>query len=211
MSMFINGLKYIVPFQSRLHSKTVEQHVSKQYQSISTTIKNCLKDHQIPTADQRAKKCFTHCNAFYMKNSIKKLPTVLERRAKHEYKIVQSIRSLLHSRSDIVVRRTDKSKVFYVGKATDLARETQQYMLKTNVYQEITNGHCPLSYMLYAVQILLSSLVAQKALTIEQCKRITPKTNKLELGHYHGLPKPHQPGTPLRSIIASIHGPATLV
>ncbi|CAF4985793.1 unnamed protein product, partial [Rotaria sp. Silwood1] len=31
------------------------------------------------------------------------------------------------------------------------------------------------------------------------------------LGHYHGLSKPHKPGTPLRPIIASIHGPATLV
>ncbi|CAF3858682.1 unnamed protein product [Rotaria sp. Silwood1] len=84
-------------------------------------------------------------------------------------------------------------------------------MLKTNAYQEITNGHYPLSYILYAVQTLLSSLVAQKALTIEQCKRITSKTNKLELGHYHGLSKPHNSGTPLRPIIALIHGPTTLV
>ncbi|CAF4904871.1 unnamed protein product [Rotaria sp. Silwood1] len=84
-------------------------------------------------------------------------------------------------------------------------------MLKTNVYQEITKGHCPLSYMLYAVQTLLSSLVAQKALTIEQCKRITSKTNKLELGHYHGLPKPHKPGTPLPPIYLAVARHTTFI
>ncbi|CAF2729183.1 unnamed protein product [Rotaria sp. Silwood2] len=211
MSMFINGLKYIVPCQSRLSSKTVEQNVSEQYQSISTTIKNYLRDHRISTADQRIKEAFHALQLILLELQSKKVPITLERSAKRENKIVQSIRSLLRNRSDIVVRRTDKSKVFYIGKATDLARKAVEYMLKTNAYQEITNDHCPLSDMLYAVKKLLTSLVAQKAITIQQFKKISPKTINLELGHYHGLPKPHKPGTPLRPIIASIHAPATII
>ncbi|CAF1054735.1 unnamed protein product [Rotaria sordida] len=166
MSMFNNGLKYVIPCQSQFSSKSIEQLVSEQYQ---------------------------------------------KKRAKHEYKIVQSIRHLLRDRSDIVIRRTDKSKVFYIGKATDFARKSEEYMLKTKAYQEITSGRCPLSDMLYAVQTLLSSLVTQKALSFQQYSKISPRLNKLELGHYHGLPKPHKPGTRLRPIIACIHAPATLV
>ncbi|CAF1296249.1 unnamed protein product [Rotaria sordida] len=112
---------------------------------------------------------------------------------------------------NIVIRRTDKSKVFYIGKATDFARKSEEYMLKTKAYQEITSGRCPLSDMLCAVQTLLSSLLAQKALSFQQYSKISPKLNKLELGHYHDLPKPHKVGTPLRPIIACIHAPATLV
>ncbi|CAF3719291.1 unnamed protein product [Rotaria sp. Silwood1] len=211
MSMFINGYKYIIPCQTLLSSKSMEQHVSEQYQSISTTIKNCLRDHRIPTSDKRAKEAFLALQHILLELQLKKVPRTLERRAKHENKIVQSIQCLLRNRPDIVVRRTDKSKVFYIGKATDLARKAEEYMLKTNAYQEITNGRCPLSDMLYAVQKLLSNLVRQKAITIQQFKKISPKTMDLELGHYHGLPKPHKPGTPLRPIVASIHAPATLL
>ncbi|CAF4059669.1 unnamed protein product [Rotaria sordida] len=174
MSMFINGLKYVKPCQSQFSSKSIEQLVSEQYQSLSTTVKNCLQDHRIPTANKRAEEAF------------------------------QALKY-------IVIRRTDKSKVFYIGKATDFARKSEEYMLKTEAYQEITSGRCPLSDMLCAVQTLLSSLVAQKALSFQQYSKISPKLNKLELGHYHGLPKPHKPGTPLRPIIACIHAPATLV
>ncbi|CAF4659881.1 unnamed protein product [Rotaria sp. Silwood2] len=117
---------------------------------------------------------------------------MLETRVQREHKIVQSIQSLLRNRSDIVIRRTDKSKVFYIGNATDFAGKAEEYMLKTNACQEVKNS-------------------PQKAVTFQQYKKISPNTNKLELGHYHGLPKPHKPGTPLRLIIASIHAPATLV
>ncbi|CAF4104707.1 unnamed protein product [Rotaria sordida] len=183
MSMFNNGLKYVIPCQN----------------------------HRIPTANKSAKEAFQALQCILHELQSKKLSRKLEKRAKREYKIVQSIRHLLRDRSDIAIRRTDKSKVFYNGKATDFARKSEEFMLKTKAYQEITSGRCPLSDMLYAVQTLLSSLVTQKALSFQQYSKISPRLNKLELGHYHGLPKPHKPGTRLRPIIACIHAPATLV
>ncbi|CAF1537377.1 unnamed protein product, partial [Rotaria sordida] len=177
MSMFINGLKYIIPCQSQFSGKSIEQLVSEQYQSISTTVKNCLKDHRIPAANKRAEGTFQALRCILHELQSKKLSRKLEKRAKREYKIVQSIRRLLRDRSDVVIRRTDKK-----------------------AYQEITSGRCPLSDMLYAVQTSLSSLVAQKALSFQQYSKISQKLNKLELGHYHGLPKPHKVGTPLREM-----------
>ncbi|CAF1435861.1 unnamed protein product [Rotaria sordida] len=199
MSMFINGLQYVIPCQSQFSSKSIEQLVSEQYQSLSTTVKNCLQDHRIPAANKRAEEAFQALQCILHELQSKKLSRKLEKRAKREYKIIQSIRRLLRDRSDIVIR------------PTDFARKAEEYMLKTKAYQEITSGRCPLSDMLCAVQTLLSSLIAQKALTFQQCDKMSPNLNKLELGHYHDLPKPHKVGTPLRHIIACIHAPATLV
>ncbi|CAF4250483.1 unnamed protein product [Rotaria sp. Silwood2] len=181
MRMFINGLKYIIPCHNRQSRKSIEQFVIEQYQSISTTVKNCLKDHRLSTIDERAKQAFSQLKGIF-------------------------IQRLLRHRSNIVIHRTDKSKVFYIGKVTGFERKAEEYILKTEAYKEISNSRCPLSDILYAVQTLLTHLVIQKGLTDQQRTKISPKLHNLELGHYHGLPKPHKPGTPLRPIIACIHG-----
>ncbi|CAF1608430.1 unnamed protein product [Didymodactylos carnosus] len=75
----------------------------------------------------------------------------LRKHAQHEYKVVRSIEHLIRQRSDIVVRRTDKSRVFYVSKTDEFAGKAEEYKLKTEAYEEITNGRCPLVDNLNAV------------------------------------------------------------
>ena len=41
MYMLVNGLKYIVPCQSRFSRTSIDHIITEQYRSISTTIKNC--------------------------------------------------------------------------------------------------------------------------------------------------------------------------
>ncbi|CAF4695063.1 unnamed protein product [Rotaria sp. Silwood2] len=130
MFMFINGLKYILPCQRRFSSNTLKQRVSEQYQTT---------------------EAFHALQCILLELQSKQLPLMLETRVQREHKIVQSIQSLLRNRSDIVIRRTDKSKVFYIGNATDFAGKAEEYMLKTNACQEVQNSRCPLSDMLYAV------------------------------------------------------------
>jgi hypothetical protein len=65
-------------------------------------------------------------------------------------------------------------------------------MLKTQAYEEITNGCCPLADNVIAVQNLLDYLVTKNALTKKQRNQLSPKLNQLELSHYHGLPKPYK-------------------
>ena len=64
-------------------------------------------------------------------------------------------------------------------------------MLKTQVYEEITNGHCPLADNLRAVQNVLDYLVKQKVITKAQRDKLLPNSNKLELAHLYTLPKVH--------------------
>ena len=193
MSMFINGLKYIIPRQSQLVSrKSIEEIITEQYQNISTNVKSCLQDNGIFITDPRAKHAFSVLERILHELYSKPLSKNLTRRAQSEYKIVRNIQRLLRQRPDIVIRRTDKSKVFYIGKAGDFERKAQEYMLKTQAYEEITSGRCPLADNLRAVQILLDYLMNKNVLNKKQHNQLSPNLNALELGHYHGLPKPHK-------------------
>jgi hypothetical protein len=192
MSMFINGLKYIIPCQKQFARKSIEQIVSKQYQNTSELIKRCLWDHRISTNDERAKQAFQALEHILPAFQLKKLPRKLTARAHHEHQLVQTVKRLLGQRSDIIIRRTDKSKVFYIGKTTDFVHKTQEYMLKTQAYEEITNGRCPLSNTFDAVKTLFKLLVTKNALTQKQQYLVLPKKEQLELGHYHAQPKPHK-------------------
>ena len=82
----------------------------------------------------------------------KPIPKNLSNRAKYEYRIVRSIQSLLKRRPDIIIRRTDKSKVFYIGTLEDFERKSREYMEKTQAYEEIIDQHCPLADNLRSVQ-----------------------------------------------------------
>ncbi|CAF1590743.1 unnamed protein product [Adineta steineri] len=120
MTMFINGLKYITTCQSRFSRKSIDDIVTEQYKNISTI------------AFQALELIF---HKYQFKNVLKKLKI----RAQREYKIVQYVQRLIRQRSDIVIRRTDKRKVFYIGKAADFERKAEEYVLKTEAYEEIKN------------------------------------------------------------------------
>lgn len=193
MCMFINGLKYVIPCQSQFNRhKSIDNIMNDQYETVSKTVKDCLRDNKILVTDAKAKQAFETLKSIFHQCQSKKLSKKLKIRAQREYKIVRHIQRLIYQRSDIVIRRTDKSKVFYIGKASDFERKSYEYMLKTEAYEEISNNRCPLADNLYAVQTLLDCLVTKHVLIKKQRDRLCPQLDKLELGHYHGIPKPHK-------------------
>lgn len=192
ISMFINGLKYIIPCQSQFSRKSIDDIIDEQYKTISTTVKECLRDNKVLVSDARANQTFQPLEHIFQQYKSKRVSKKLQIRAQHEHQIVRYIQRLLRQRSDIIIRRTDKSKVFYIGKAADFERKAEEYMLKTEAYEEISDGHCPLADSLHAVQTLLDDFVRKNILIKKQRDRLCPNLNQLELGHYHGIPKPHK-------------------
>ena len=190
--MLINGFQYIIPCQCRLSRTPIDQIIAKQYQNVSTIIKDCLKDNRILITDERAKHAFSALESLFKELQARRLAIKTGIRAQREYKLVKSIQCLLCQRPDIVIRRTDKNKVFYIGKAIDFQRKLEEYMQKVEAYEEMLNNRCPLADHLSAVQTLLNHLENAQVLTIKLRKKISPKLNKLELGYYHGLPKSHK-------------------
>ncbi|CAF1195746.1 unnamed protein product [Adineta ricciae] len=78
-----------------------------------------------------------------------------------------------------------------------------------NAYEVFSDGKSPLHNSLTAVQTLLGALLQEKVIDKKLCSKLLPKMNNLELAHFHFIPKPHKPGTPLRPIVASINAPTT--
>ena len=150
--MFINGYKYIIPCQSRFSPQSLDQIIDEQYQTISAKVKDCLKDHRIPMNDERTKQAFLTLKCIFHELKSQQLSPKLQRRAQYEYRIVRSIQRRICRRPDIVIRRTDKNKVFYIGKANDFERKAEEYMIKTEAYVEIIDGRCPLGDNLRSIK-----------------------------------------------------------
>ncbi|CAF4461879.1 unnamed protein product, partial [Rotaria sp. Silwood2] len=142
MSMFIKGLKYIPPCQSRFSRQSVDAIVNEQYKTLRSVVQGCLDDHGMQIVERREKEGFPSLKRILHELQSKKLPRRLAIRARRERTVVRSIIKILRQRSDITVRRTDKNKVFYVGNDTVFAEKASQYMIETEAYQEISNEHC---------------------------------------------------------------------
>ena len=96
----------------------------EQFKNVSTVVKDCLKDNGVLITDERAKQAFQALEYIFHECESKKPSKKLKYRAWREYKVVQSIKRLILQRIDIVSRRTDKSKVFYIGRAADFERQS---------------------------------------------------------------------------------------
>lgn len=199
MSMLIKGLKYISPCQSRYSRQSIDEIIKEQYDHVSTITKKCLEDHGMFNSDIRVKLAFPELQHIFNEFKLQKISKKLGKRAQREYKTIQSIRRLLRARPDIIICRTDKTKTLYIGNTTTMTRKAYEYMTQTTAYEEISNGRCPLADILHALHALLDFIVRTKGLTDKQRKKLLPNLNRLELAHYHGLPKTHKVGTKIIS------------
>ncbi|CAF1291530.1 unnamed protein product [Rotaria sp. Silwood1] len=111
-------------------------------------------------------------------------------------------------KANIAVGQTDKSKLFFFIDAQEYEEKVKNYMNKTNAYQEITSGICPLADNLHLVILLLDHLLERKDITNEQYKKMYPNLKKLELAHIYFNLKVHKPDISVRPIVASINAPA---
>ncbi|CAF1396723.1 unnamed protein product [Rotaria sordida] len=84
-------------------------------------------------------------------------------------------------------------------------------MNKTNAYQEITSGICPLANDLHLVTLLLDHLHQRNEIIYEQYKQMYPNLETLELAHIYFNLKVHKPEISVRPIVASINAPARLI
>ena len=114
------------------------------------------------------------------------------RRACHENRLVRSIRHQLKN-STTILRKTDKSKVFYLGHADDYHRKAMEYMNKTAAYQEITTGINPCNDHVQVVLSLIDPLLNKGAINLKIWRaNMRPSINQIELAHLYFNPKPHK-------------------
>jgi len=105
-----------------------------------------------------------------------------------------------------VLRKTDKSKVFHLGKVGDYEKKSKEYMDKTQAYQCLGTID-PLPDLIQRTNKYLLDLRLVKWISQKQYEQLSIKPNEVELAHLYYLPKAHKPGTPLRPIISGLKHP----
>lgn len=106
--------------------------------------------------------------------------------------MIGSIRHQL-KKFHVIIRPTDKSKVFHLESVEDYHRKALEYMEKTNAYEEIPSGINPYLDHLRAVLTLIDPLLKNKAINLQLWKRkMRPDPKTIELAHLYFIPKAHK-------------------
>lgn len=110
-------------------------------------------------------------------------------RARTELKIVKSIRRKL-KKANLVLQVTDKSRVFYIGRASDFNEKALIYRTKTEAYVELPSN--PLKDVYDKVVRLVNDLHLKELIRAWQHKKMLPDKEKTRLAHMYFLPKVHK-------------------
>jgi phosphotransacetylase len=110
-------------------------------------------------------------------------------RARKELELVKSIRRKL-KKAKLILRETDKSGNFHIGRASDYAKKAATYRTKTGAYMELPDN--PLAEIMHKVAHLLNDLRKKKHITARQHKKMMPNRQKVRLAHMYFNPKAHK-------------------
>ena len=136
--------------------------------------------------------------------------TIRSRRPLKNYRrLVKRLKHKLRSKN-IIIQKTDKSKVFHLGKVEDYEKKSKEYMEKTQAYQCL-GDHDPLPDLIQRTNRYLFELRLAKWITQKHYELLCIKPEETELAHLYYLPKAHKAGTPLRPIISSLRHPTTKI
>jgi hypothetical protein len=126
-----------------------------------------------------------------------------------QLKIINILRDKFEA-TQTVIRKTDKSKVFHLGKIEDYKLKAQAYMIKTEAYQDLGTTN-PLESLIEQTNSFLLGLWVNKHISQRQYERLRVKKEEAELAHLYFLPKAHKPETPLRPIMAGLKSPTIAI
>ena len=128
---------------------------------------------------------------------------------KNYSRLVKRLRHKLRSK-DVILQKTDKKKVFHLGKLEDYRKKSEEYMQKTQAYQCLGDIN-PLPDLIQRINRYLLDLRLAKWISQKQYEQLCVNTDEAELAHLYYLPKAHKPGTPLRPIISSLQHPTVKI
>ena len=131
------------------------------------------------------------------------------KKKKNYRRIVKRLKNKLRSHN-VILQKTDKSKVFHLGKLDDYQKKSQEYMEKTQAYKCLSD-HNPLPDLIQRTNKYLLDLRLAKWITQKQYEMLSINPTEVELAHLYYLPKAHKLGTPLRPIISSLKHPTTKI
>jgi hypothetical protein len=192
LAFLANGPKYVPVCQSRFSRFPIDTIIEQKYKKLIETFKVGLNDSCMSATDPRSTEFFASIKALLRQLYTKPLSPRLIARARHDHQMVTSIQYVRRKRN-IVIQRTDKSKVFHLASAASYHQKALEYMVMTNAYKEIESGINPCMNHLHQVLTLIDSLHRKKAIDLQTWKQyMRPNAATTELAHLYFLPKPHK-------------------
>ncbi|CAF5111309.1 unnamed protein product [Rotaria sp. Silwood1] len=158
------------------------------------------KLHNIPIANQH--------RIIPNQSQIETIP-VMRRKKKNYGRLIKRLR-FKFKLTDTILRKSDKSKVFHLGKSIDYRKKSEEYMERTKAYQCL-GVQDPLSDLILRTNKYLLDLRLAKWISQKQYEQLSINPIDVELAHLYYLPKAHKPGTPLRPIVSSLKHPTTKI
>ncbi|CAF1623403.1 unnamed protein product [Adineta steineri] len=203
-----NGPPFIPICQSHFSNSSVDIRITKQYDTLVNCFKNSFHDNCVSASDQRANEFFASIKDLLLISHTTPLPPRLLTRAQYEQQMIKTIKRT-RNKHNIIIQRSDKSKVFHLASANSYHDKSLMYMEKTQAYQEIESGINPIKDHFDRIVGLIKPLLNNKAINFNIWKQsMYPNIQTIELPHLYFIPKPHKIGTPLRPIISMIRSPA---
>ncbi|CAF1348914.1 unnamed protein product [Adineta steineri] len=202
------GPSYIRLNQSAIRPvKQQNIQIKNQHKDIYNKVENHLtkNQHMPKTASiltQYSNHLVNHLNQSYFAPICYKD----QLQAQEQARIAKSIRNKI-KKKQLILRITDKSKIFYIGSKIEYEKKAVKYFSDTNAFAELTNN--PFNEILNKVIGLLKTLSSKKFIYQWHEKQMLPDLKKCELSHLYFNPKTHKDGIPVRPIENTIHSPTT--
>ncbi|CAF0996063.1 unnamed protein product, partial [Didymodactylos carnosus] len=142
--MFEERPSYIRPNQSWFRPiRQRKEQVRREHDILmSKIVPHLVRYHHIPRNAPIIKQFSTRLTARLNRRYLAQLSFADARRARQELVLVKSIRRKL-KRAKLILRETDKSGNFHIGRASDYKRKAAAYRAKTDAYMELFDN--PLS------------------------------------------------------------------
>ena len=128
---------------------------------------------------------------------------------KNHHRLLKRLRHRLKSKN-IVLQKTDKSKVFHLGRFEDYLKKSEEYMADTQAYCCLEKED-PLTDLVQRTNKYLLDLRLVHWISQKQYEQLCVNPNETELAHLYYLPKAHKLRTPLRPIIAGMRHPTVKI
>jgi hypothetical protein len=187
--------------------RPVEQFIAE----LNVTLQNL---HDIHTGDQHQQQKEHRNNSYdnllttIHSNQVQIINDTIICKNKKKKNYVRLVKRLKHKlrSNNIVPQKTDKSKVFHLGKRQDYQKKSKEYMDKTEAYESLGTNN-PLPDLIERTNKYLLNLRLTHWINQKQYELLCINSNEVKLAHLYYLPKAHKSGTPLRPIISGLKHP----
>jgi len=185
--------------------RSVEQFIAELDIILQNLHNISIHDHNQQKQKQYQNMTYEHLLSTNESNQFQIMNLPIIQKKKNYSRLVKRLKHKFRT-TNIVLQKTDKSKVFHLGKFQDYQKKSKEYMEKTEAYKCLATLD-PLPDLIQRTNKYLVNLRLAHWITQKQYEQLCSNPNEVQLAHLYFLPKAHKLNTPLRPIVSGLKHP----